>query len=130
MTQVVAGVEVTSEKTTSRDITLEPAAPGARFAFHGIGATLGKSDRGVVIQDIMDGSPSQSFGLEKGDVIVSVDGKDSNDMRFVDVINTIRGEEGVPVAIEVLREGQGRMTIDVERGRVVVKDRGQPQPKK
>ncbi len=116
-------------QAVSREITLEPAAPGARFAFHGIGATLAKDERGVVIRDIMDGSPSQEFGWEKGDVIVAVDGKQSNDMRFVDVINTIRGEEGVPVAIEVLREGQGRMTIDVERGRVVVKDRG-GRPKK
>ena len=86
----------------------------------------------VYIRQTMDGSAAATFGLKAGDVIVAVDREDVSSFRFVDVINRIRGEEGVPVSIEVIREGEGKLTFDVERGNVVVKDeRGRPStPKK
>jgi protocatechuate 3,4-dioxygenase beta subunit len=123
MTQVASGVEVPEGGETARDVALEPAVEGARFAFHGIGATLARDDRGIVVRDLMEDSPAAVFGMKKGDVIVAVDRESVEDVRFGDVINRIRGEEGVPVSIEVMREGEGRITLEVERGRVVVRGR-------
>ncbi|MEM1347720.1 MAG: carboxypeptidase regulatory-like domain-containing protein [Myxococcota bacterium] len=120
-TMVVAGVEVREGASTSRDVTLQGKDPHVQFSFHGIGAVLSEDDRGVVIRDVMAGSPAKTFGLQSGDVIVSVDREDVSDVRFVDIIQRIRGEEGAPVRIEVLREGEGRVAVDVERGRVAVK---------
>jgi protocatechuate 3,4-dioxygenase beta subunit len=123
MTEVAAGVEVPPAGERTRDIALEKSSPEARFSFHGIGATLEKTDKGVTIRDTMEGSPSETFGLKAGDTILGIDGEDASDMRLVEVVNRIRGEEGVPVSLVVEREGEGRIEIDVERGRVVVKDR-------
>lgn len=122
MTQVSAGVQVFPDQETIRDITLEKSSPKARFSFHGIGAVLNKTDKGVVIQQTMEGSPASVFGLQEGDVIVGIDGEDARDMRLTDVVNRIRGEEGAAVSLEIDRGDQGAMIIDVERGRVVVKD--------
>lgn len=122
MTQVAAGVQVFPDQETIRDITLEKSSPKARFSFHGIGAVLNKTDKGVVIQQTMEGSPASVFGLQEGDVIVGIDGEDAREMRLTDVVNRIRGEEGAAVSIKIDRDGQGEMIVDVERGRVVVKD--------
>ena len=123
MTQEASGLRVPSQGTLTRDIDLERAQPGARFAFHGIGATLKRTDEGVVIQQVMDGMPASTFGLKPKDLITSVDGEDVLEMPLQDVIKLIRGEQGVGVAIEVERPGEGLVSVDVERGRVVVKDR-------
>lgn len=123
MTQVAAGVEVPSDGERTRDIALEKSSPDANFSFHGIGATLEKTDKGVTIRETMEGSPAETFGLKGGDTILDIDGEDASDMRLVEVVNRIRGEEGVPVSLVVEREGEGRIEIDVERGRVVVKNK-------
>jgi uncharacterized GH25 family protein len=123
MTQVAAGVEVPPAGQRTRDIALEKSSPKANFSFHGIGATLEKTDRGVTIRNTMEGSPAETFGLQAGDTILGIDGEDASDLRLVEVVNRIRGEEGVPVSLVVEREGEGRVEIDVERGRVVVKNR-------
>lgn len=129
LTQIVAGVELDAGQNTTRNVTLEKAKPGERFAFHGIGASLRKSDKGIVILNTMKDMPAATYGLKAKDVIVSVDGEDTTEMRLMDVIKRIRGQEGVSVAIEIEREGEGRMTFDVERGRVVVKSRGRRRPR-
>ena len=123
MTQVAAGVDVPAGAEARRDVTLERADPKARFSFHGIGAVLERADGGVRIRETMEGSPARTFGLEAGDVITGIDGEDARELRLAEVIHKIRGRQGVPVALEVEREGQGRVTIEVERGRVVVKKR-------
>jgi C-terminal processing protease CtpA/Prc len=38
------------------------------------------------------------------------------------VVERIRGEEGSSVLLEIERPGQGRFTVQVNRGQVVVKD--------
>lgn len=120
-TQIAAGVDVPAGGEAVRDVVMEKAEGRARFSFHGIGATLGKEGDGVVIRDMMEGSPSQVFGLKEGDRILGIDGESARQMRLTEVVNRIRGREGVPVSLEVERAGEGRVTIEVERGRVTVK---------
>jgi protocatechuate 3,4-dioxygenase beta subunit len=123
LSSVAAGVQVAAGGEASRHVEIRRQKPGERMQFHGIGATLRKTDDGVLVQGVMDGHPASEFGLERGDHIRGVDGESVDGMRLVDVIERIRGQQGVPVELEVERRGQGRMTLEIERGQVVVKRR-------
>lgn len=63
--------------------------------------------RGAVINELLDGGPAEKAGLDKGDVILSVDGTEINDdsgLRFK--LATLRPRETVD--IEYVRDGRER----------------------
>ena len=70
--------------------------------------SLGLKDvRGALVSDVAKDSPAAKAGLERGDVIVSVDGKSVSDG------NALRNEiastrPGTSVGLGVLRDGQAR----------------------
>lgn len=121
LTSVAAGIEVPAGQEVTRDITLSTKKPGESFTFAGIGAALQKTDEGVRVQKLFEGQPAEIFGLQKGDLIVAVDGERTNEMRFDKVIEMIRGERGVAVDLEIER-ADGRLKMEVERGKIVVKE--------
>jgi protocatechuate 3,4-dioxygenase beta subunit len=124
LSTVAAGVDVRPNSGAERDVQIRKQKPGERMQFHGIGAVLRKMDGGVRVMNVMDGHPAAEFGLKRGDFIRSVDRESVEGMRLKSVIEQIRGQQGVPVELEIEREGQGRLTLEIERGRVVVKNRG------
>jgi hypothetical protein len=126
--QIVAGVAVQAAGDVVRDVVLDKPQKGERLSFHGIGATLGRSQRGVEVQGLVEGSPAAGQGLQQGDVIRRVDGTLTQDLLLPQVVEMIRGEAGVPVALEIEREGQGRFTVRIERGRVVIKQNEADKP--
>jgi hypothetical protein len=126
--QIVAGVAVHAAGDVVRDVALDKPQKGERLSFHGIGATLGRSGRGVEVQGLVEGSPALAQGLQQGDVIRSVDGTATQDLRLPQVVEMIRGEAGVPVTLEIEREGQGRFSVRIERGRVVIKENEAEKP--
>lgn len=76
---------------------------------------------GSIIADVQKGSPAQKYGLERGDVIVSIGGKqvkNSQDVVFF-VRNKLAGEK---VVFEIYRDGK-KKTIDVTLGDI---DGGRP----
>jgi protocatechuate 3,4-dioxygenase beta subunit len=122
VTQIEGGVVVESDRTATRDIKLTKAGPDARYAFHGVGAVLNKENDRVTIQSLVDGSPAAAVGLKEGDSIISVDGEQTGPMSLTQIVERIRGEEGVNVRVEIEREGEGRRVVEITRGRVVVRD--------
>lgn len=120
-TEMAAGIELRDGGRVERAVRMIADEPGVRLSFYGIGAELRQTDRGVVIQRTMEGMPAETFGLKNGDLILGVDGEDAQSSHINELIEKIRGEEGVAVSIEIEREGEGRMTLDVERGRVKVR---------
>jgi len=65
--------------------------------------------KGAVINELLVGGPAEQAGLDKGDVILSVDGTDINDdsgLRFK--LATLRPRE--TVAVEYVRDGRNRST--------------------
>jgi carboxyl-terminal processing protease len=87
--------------------------------FFGIGATLQKGKKGVVITKVYAGSPAERAGLEPGDIIVTVDGKPTAN-EAVDVsVARIRGDEGTHVKLGVEPKAGGPVeTLDLVRRRV------------
>jgi carboxyl-terminal processing protease len=72
-----------------------------RGTYSGIGASLQKTDEGLVITAVFDGSPSKAAGLVPGDVIQAVDGKSTLNTSIETSITRIKGEEGTSVTLTV-----------------------------
>ncbi len=123
LTELRGGIDIPESGEATRDLTMRPRKPGERFAFQGIGATLGRNKKGVIIRNTMGNSPAAAAGLKAGDVIVGVDHEPTTKMGLSQIVERIRGEAGAPVIIEVNPPGQGRITVTVERSDVVVKGR-------
>ncbi len=73
--------------------------------FSGIGAELGSKDGMVVVVAPLADSPAEKAGLAEGDIILSVDGKDSTKMSVDQVVALVRGVEGTDVKLSVVHEG-------------------------
>lgn len=87
----------------------------------GIGATSAKSEEGLLIDGVIEGSPAQAAGLEPGDVMVAVDGVSIVDMELDQAVELIRGEEGTKVEITYLRQGRGqRRRVTLTRAVIVL----------
>lgn len=72
-----------------------------------------KTDYGVLVIDVVEGSPAQKGGLEVGDVILDVDGEkvfSEGDLEY-----TVRRRPNKKVEVTVLRRG-GKQRITVELG--------------
>ncbi|MBI5242798.1 MAG: S41 family peptidase [Elusimicrobia bacterium] len=93
-------------------------------SFSGIGAGLKKKEKGEGqgIAYTMPGSPAEKAGLKPGDVIAAVDGEDIRPLSQDDATKKIRGPEGTPVRLSILRTGQdgkaSQLEVTVVRGRV------------
>ena len=88
--------------------------------FDGVGIEVYTNQDGeVVISRVMEGQPAEQAGLQKGDVIVGVDGEDMRGKLLSDVAAKIRGKAGTAVTIEVLRKNTEE-TLKMTMNRAVV----------
>lgn len=78
----------------------------------GIGIEVSMRDGRITIVAPMPQSPAQRAGLQPGDVIVGVDGTDVSKKDLAEVADLIRGAEGTPVTLTILRMSESR-TFDV-----------------
>lgn len=90
--------------------------------FKGIGAVLSQGDRGIVVQEIVKGSPAEQAGLLAGDSITSIDDVPVAGEPLERVIAYIRGGElGSVISLGVIRAPhQNPQIIKVTRGTVVI----------
>lgn len=54
----------------------------------------------------MDDTPAAKAGIKSGDYIVAVDGKLVSEMTLQDAVDKMRGKEGSPVVLTILRKGE------------------------
>jgi membrane-associated protease RseP (regulator of RpoE activity) len=97
------------------------AAAFAGESFGGIGVTIYAVKDGVLISDVIPGSPAASAGLESNDRIVAVDGVSlaGNDIEASK--NVLRGTVGKPMELSVLREKES-FTVTLRRANISVND--------
>ena len=117
-TQVAAGIEVAPDSNVTQRVSLSPGDEKRGFSFYGIGAAIGQDDQGLFISSVIQGGPALKTGVKSDDRLISIDGTSTQGMRLVDAVERIRGQEGEPVRLDLEREGQGRLTLSVERGQV------------
>lgn len=89
----------------------------------GIGASLQQDaeTKTVTIIHVYDGSPAKEAGLLEGDLIVSADDYEANEMDLTEFVSHIRGEEGTAVHLTVYRPDEGKnLEFDIERRNLVL----------
>ncbi len=84
--------------------------------FGGVGLRLRTDCQGVThIVEVFDGMPAADAGIVAGDVIVGIDSMSLDGANQWDVVGSIRGDVGAPVALDVQgADGQVR-TVQLER---------------
>jgi carboxyl-terminal processing protease len=89
--------------------------------FEGIGARVDLAEGGgVEIKYLFQGQPAEKAGLEVGDVILAVDGKDVTRLGLTEAITMIRGPRNSTVHLKVRRGDQPPLDIAVVRDRIEI----------
>jgi hypothetical protein len=121
--RIVAGIELSDQRSEDRVITLEPQAPGSepQVEFFGIGAALELTPEGTLrITNLVEGGPGLASGLRAGDEILRVEGQEAGQLGLGRAVELIRGEEGTEVSLELKRGGEPYpLEVVISRGRVV-----------
>ena len=97
---------ITGPSRTWLGVELHPMSPELREALKG------PSDRGLLINRVVEGSPAQAAGLQAGDIIIAVAGKGVEEIG--DIGQALRDRDaGDSVEVKVVRNGSER-TLDVK----------------
>src|SRR5437868_8875464 len=87
----------------------------------GIGVTINKpaADQPIEVINVIAGTPADKAGVRIGDKIVTVDGTDVTNLQTEEVANKVRGAEGTPVTIGIVRGAQN-LSLTMNRARFSV----------
>jgi len=87
--------------------------------FEGIGAYVEMRDGFVTIVSPIDNSPAQAAGVQPGDIVLEVDGRDTTGLTLQEVIDMILGPAGTTVSITFFNpETSEERTLTIERARI------------
>lgn len=92
-------------------------------SFEGVGIQLGfNKDKRLVVIAPLKGTPADKAGVQAGDIILKIDGKDTTNVTLPEAVNLIRGEKGSKVSLELFYEGDEKpRTVELVRDTIVVK---------
>jgi membrane-associated protease RseP (regulator of RpoE activity) len=76
-------------------------------SFGGIGAVIDAVNEGVLVKQVLSGSPAARADLRAGDVIVEIDGHPAAGLSTSDVVARLRGKPGSIVSLKVRRAADG-----------------------
>ena len=92
-------------------------------SYCGIGVSVqNNTEKNVILViDVFDNSPAKDAGIESGDIIKKVEGKEYTGAQLDDAVNAIKGEEGTVVKVTVLKASTGKEEeYNVKRQNVVI----------
>ena len=87
--------------------------------FEGVGMTVDEDKRGLRVLNVFPRSPARRAGIEKGDLIIRVNGKPIAGLSSEVATSRIKGPAGTRVRLELLR-GRRTRTVRVTRERIEV----------
>jgi carboxyl-terminal processing protease len=73
--------------------------------YGGVGVTIEIRDSVMRVTDVMNGYEAQRKGIRRGDKIIEIDGKPTDEMDLVKLRYAIRGPVGSPINVKVDRDG-------------------------
>jgi serine protease Do len=98
------GDDAKGGKASSLGLSLSTLSPDARKRLN-----LPKEVQGVLVNRVKDGSPAQEHGIEAGDVIVQVNGKDvGKPDDVVELVKAVKPGDKKSILLLVNRRGQNR----------------------
>ncbi len=74
-------------------------------AFGGLGIEIAIKDNVLTIVTPIDGTPAQRAGVQPGDQIVKIDGKNTDGITIMDAVHKMRGVPGTKCVITIKRVG-------------------------
>ncbi len=87
--------------------------------YYGVGMTIQPQNNKIVVVFPFEGTPSYKAGIRPGDVIVSVDGKPTDNMSSEEVANILKGPKGTHVQVMVARFGSAKpLVFDLVRDEI------------
>ncbi len=91
-------------------------------SFEGIGAAVRMDEMGrLVIAEPFPGHPAAQAGVQRGDVVLAVDGVAVQGLSLYEAIGLIRGPAGSTVVLTLAREGvDAPFDVPVERARIEI----------
>ena len=87
---------------------------------YGIGVNIYSNAGKIEIFNVMPATPAEFAQLKQGDLIVAVDGKDTNGMNVSDVATLVRGPENSVVELTILRNGK-KFSKKIKRKEIKIK---------
>lgn len=89
--------------------------------FTGIGAELGKDDKGnIIVIAPIAGFPAEKAGLRAKDLIAEVDGESTAGKGINDVVSKIRGPKDTKVKLSIIRDGSQALTLEITRDEIKI----------
>ena len=94
----------------------------ASGSFEGIGASVQLDELGrLVIAEPFIGRPAAEAGVQRGDIVLEVDGTPLRGLSLYESVALIRGEAGTPVVLTIMREGLDEpIEITVVRAKIEI----------
>ena len=86
-----------------------------RGHFGGVGIRVYAADRYIVVDEVLPDMPAERAGVKAGDLILKIDGQSTVNMPIIEARDLLRGPEGSKVECEIQREGEGKLTVEIER---------------
>ena len=99
----------------------EELATSITSKIYGIGVNIYSNSGKIEIFNVMPSTPADLAQLKQGDIIVSVDGKDTNGMNVSDVAGLVRGPENSIVELTILR-GDKKLVKKIKRKEIKIKN--------
>ena len=83
--------------------------------FRGIGVVLKEGGQGVYIADLIKGGPAYaSKAIQKGDILLAINGVKLQDKSFDEILELMQGKEGSPIKLSLERKNASKpMTFDI-----------------
>lgn len=84
----------------------------------GIRLELNEQTKVLTVVEPIENSPALKAGIQAGDRIVAIDGKQTKGMTVEDASNLIRGDVGTKVTLHIERDGQSKLMVPITRARI------------
>ncbi len=93
---------------------------GPEGTFDGIGATVAEQNGEIVIVAPIEGTPAERAGLQRGDVILEVDGESTKGWTVEEAVLRIRGQRGTVVTLKIRHPDGSEEVVSIERAEIKV----------
>ncbi len=88
---------------------------------YGIGVNIYSNAGKIEIFNVLQSTPADIAGIKQGDIIISVDGKDTHGMNISEVASLVRGPENSVVELTLMRDGK-KITKKIKRKEIKIKN--------